>query len=241
MWIKESPENIGTKSSGRNVLNFLFNHDIFYVMDNHLAAAWCWLQKLDKDTSYNFFHIDQHEDLWCNAPVESYSYIKSNQYLTLDEFLSLEYVPCIKCKDKVFNYGNYILQTNKLYPHWFENCIFACVDQISLDSLNIIDNFDSKELPLRINDSLESKDPKISSNNKWIMNIDIDYFFDENKKQILDDEYIKRLCFELLKYISNIEVITISLSPEYCGGWDKSYRIAKIMTDIFGFEFELKI
>jgi len=241
MWIKESPENISAKSSGRDVLNFLFNHDIFYVMDNHLAAAWCWLQKLDKNTSYNFFHIDQHEDLWCNAPIESYSYIKSNQYITLDEFLSLKYVSCINCLEKVFNYGNYILQTNKLYPNWFENCIFACEDYITDINLNILDNLNHQELLPKINEFLDSKNTKKKSFNKWILNIDIDYFFDEKQNQIMDDEYIKQLCLKISTFINNIEIITISLSPEYCGGWDKSYRIANIMTDIFGFNFELQL
>lgn len=41
-------------------------------MDNHLAAAWCWMQECDADTRYNFMHIDRHNDLGTNTPFDIY-------------------------------------------------------------------------------------------------------------------------------------------------------------------------
>lgn len=55
------------------------------------------------------------------------------------------------------------------------------------------------------------------------------------------DDYIKQMCSNILEGIEDIEVITISLSPECCGGWDKSYRIAKLIAESFGLDFELEI
>ncbi|WP_370051354.1 hypothetical protein [Rhodohalobacter sp. SW132] len=31
-------------------------------MDNHLCAAWCWLQKIKKTKGINLFHVDRHYD-----------------------------------------------------------------------------------------------------------------------------------------------------------------------------------
>lgn len=45
MWIKEKPTHLF--ESGRTKANFLYNKDKVYVMDNHLCATWCWLQKVD--------------------------------------------------------------------------------------------------------------------------------------------------------------------------------------------------
>ena len=49
------PEDILNKNSGIDNLNFLLHYPKVYVMDNHLAAGWCWLQELDPEFSYCFF------------------------------------------------------------------------------------------------------------------------------------------------------------------------------------------
>jgi len=245
MWIKEPPLNIETKISGNNNLNFLYNHEKFYFMDNHLAAAWCWLQKLDVDSHYNFFHIDQHEDLWCNAPRASYEAIKGNPHLSIDEFLSMDFASYGGRKEKVFNYANYIIQTKFLYPNWFEECYFACPNSVRDKYLNIVYNPTCRELSTNISywvhdgkdeDSYVTEQARL---NKWILNIDVDYFFYENKYQLFTDDYIRQICSDILKGIDDIEVITIALSPECCGGWDKSYRIAKLMAESLGLDFKL--
>ena len=86
MWIKELPENLKQQKSEIANLNFVYKYKNIYIMDNHLAAGWAWLQELDIDKSYNFFHIDRHADLLNNAPIEKYLFIKDNPYLTLDEY-----------------------------------------------------------------------------------------------------------------------------------------------------------
>lgn len=63
MWLKETSGNIYDKESGTHSLNFLGQDRNIYVMDNHLAAGWCWLNSLNPNEQYNFFHVDQHQDL----------------------------------------------------------------------------------------------------------------------------------------------------------------------------------
>lgn len=83
MWIRNIPNDYMSKDSGVSNLNFLYKEDNIYIMDNHLAAGWCWLQELQPKTSYNFFHLDRHADLICNAPINSYEFLKDNPHITL--------------------------------------------------------------------------------------------------------------------------------------------------------------
>jgi hypothetical protein len=68
---------------------------------------------------------------------------------------------------------------------------------------------------------------------KWILNIDIDYFFSDNsdgvRYQIFTDEYITNIGLEISKCIDNIEVLTIALSPSFCNGIMNSKRVAKLL------------
>ena len=67
-WIYKNHE---LKTSGCYNMNFLFNNGKFYIMDNHLAAAWCWLQKIDTSKRYGLFHIDRHYDLLKVSSINS--------------------------------------------------------------------------------------------------------------------------------------------------------------------------
>lgn len=45
-------------------------------MDNHLAAAWCWVQKIDQSKRYGLFHINRHYDLGeFNLQMHTYNII----------------------------------------------------------------------------------------------------------------------------------------------------------------------
>ena len=73
-----------------------------------------------------------------------------------------------------------------------------------------------------------------NSNKKWIINIDIDFFFqDKNGEyfQFLTNDYVVEIAKEIKKAWDNIEVITVALSPELCGGWQHAERIGKLLCD----------
>lgn len=56
---------------------------------------------------------------------------------------------------------------------------------------------------------------------KWIVNLDIDYFFtgdEENTIQLFSDEFVMKICSELKSAWEHIEILTIALSPEMCEG-----------------------
>ena len=50
-------QNLITETKVENpvyTLNELYNHGKIYVMDNHMAASWCWSKKIDTDIKCNF-------------------------------------------------------------------------------------------------------------------------------------------------------------------------------------------
>lgn len=240
-WIKR-PIDIRNKKVGCYNVNLIYKQGNIYIMDNHLAAAYCWLNELNKKENLNFFHIDQHPDLWRNAPIESYERIKNHTSILLDEFISMSYQrnnELIQC----FNYGNYILQIQRLFPNWFKKCCFACPDIIDDKDLIIKYQYDNIQLLGRINDAVEGfSEFKEDKNNRWIINIDLDYFFYHNTLQMLSYEYIHFFCNELreaLEKSDKIAIVTIALSPECCGGWDNVIPVANYVAKELGLDFKL--
>lgn len=214
-------------------------------MDNHLAAGWCWLNELDKTKSYNLFHIDQHWDLWNKSPKSSYEFLLNRKMISLKEYVNLTYTDSDTDKKlKVFNYANYILTLHNLFPNWFEHSIFACDGyQQEMNDLKVFYNPYSYELPNKfgkwINNSPLNKDSE-KNNNQWLVNIDIDYFFRSDQYQMYTDAYIIDLCLEIKANLDRIAVVTIALSPEHCGSWKESLRVANIMAKVFDIDFDIQ-
>ncbi len=78
----------------------------------------------------------------------------------------------------------------------------------------------------------------------WILNIDIDYFFTEDSNgniyQFVSDAYIQEFLKNIDSCLDHIDVVTIAMSPNFCGGWENSYRILKLITKYFNLDFRLK-
>lgn len=241
MWIKERPEKLKEQESNIDKLNFLYKEDNIYVMDNHLAAGWSWLQELMPGESYNFFHIDRHADMLCNAPVNKYLFIKENPRLSLDEYTNLEFKNgCVDFVYKVFQWDNYIKQINYLFPNWFTRCYFATHDYVvdncseETKKMNICYRPEPFELYDNINYWL-----KQNSSSKWIFNFDLDYFFNDNGMQLFTDDYIRAMARNLKKGMEYVAVLTIALSPECCGSWDNAIRIMNIVAEELELELRL--
>lgn len=93
-------------------------------MDNHLSAAWCWLQSCDQNKKYNFMHIDRHYDMLECFYDEDLQPLRNNPHMSYYEFKQLK-----RSKDKgekypVFRWDNYIMAAYVLQPEWFHTNIF---------------------------------------------------------------------------------------------------------------------
>lgn len=232
-WIKEVPESIKEQESNIDNLNFVAKSGNIYFMDNHLAAGWCWLQELDANTSYNFFHIDRHNDLLMNADPKLYEFIKQEQNLSLEKYASLEF-EISNHTYKVFQWDNYILQIKNLFPDWFNECYFCTHDKFISDP-----NIDISYQP-DVFELYDNIDYWTKGELKWVLNLDLDFFFSGNGYfQLFTDDYIRKVAESIKKSLPNIAVLTVSLSSECCGGWDNSIRIANMIAEILEVDFRL--
>ena len=214
-------------------LKILKNSGKVYLMDNHMAAAWCWTQKIDFTKSYNLFHIDKHYDL-LNGNLECCVKSIKNQKFnfkesTIEEYINLKYsIPGIQREYQVFRFDNYMTILKELYPTIFRALKFATHKDGTIPT-----NWDFYE-PEIIDLPTSNIDYWINKeDSNWIINIDIDYFFTKNSNdeyfQFLTDEYILGFTRQLKKVWTKIEVLTIALSPSFCGGMENSSRIADLI------------
>lgn len=237
-------KNFKNSKSESSCLNILCQEKNVFVMDNHLAAAWCWLHILEGEKEYNFCHIDQHDDL-ANDNHELFRELYSNEKgILINDYTSLVakqapgviIPPC-----KIIRWDNYILHTKAIRPNWFTKEIYACHQLVSGERCSLTNEqeyeecFDIEEgfVPVAIHpqniicydlnrsleESLNNDDGRL-----WIINLDIDYFFN-NKSQMFSSEYINSVCDQINRVKEKIAVVTIALSPECCGGWDNSIKV----------------
>jgi hypothetical protein len=207
--------------------NVLIEKENVFIMDNHRLALWCWLQKIEKKSRYNILHIDAHPDLSESAlnkfqgdlwslPLKEYREIK-------DESIN----------EKLFRWDNYL----KVF---LKECSQNVGETFSATHLlgstkTLQTEIKSFELLKFMNQTFYEKN--YINDLKWIVNLDLDYFFSAapEKTQLFGDEYIGLLAKAINQGLENsmIKVLTISLSPECCGSWEKAEFILK------KFEYEL--
>lgn len=229
------------EESGCCNMNLLYNTDKFYIMDNHLAAAWCWAQKIDNSKRYGLFHIDRHYDLLNNLGDNC---LNNNRDILVSNDFNAYY--SIKDNDMpIMRFDNYIDTFNRLFPNLIQFIYFAThndgSDELGTSVANI-SNYKPEIWDLQSNIRYWIVD----SNNdidSWIVNIDIDYFFqniEEENHLFLTKRYIKSVCREIKQSLSKIDVVTIALSPEFCNGWGNSFQILRIICNELGINFSCK-
>jgi hypothetical protein len=203
--IKSTHMNIipfkGKNTSTHYNLNLLFNEGKTYLMDNHLAASWCWMQKLDPTKQYNLFHIDRHYDLlnsqtdWWIAELQRRNF--DFKTISINDLLAITYSSPDFPRDKfqLFRWDNYLTILNRIYPTIIGSATFAThKDGDAIEELDIHEE-EIYELPGNLS-------YWINERNRWIVNIDIDYFFtDKNGEyfQFLTDTYVRSIAEEIKK------------------------------------------
>ena len=249
MWIRNLPADYQNLRSGHDNLVFLWKTDKIYVMDNHLAAAWCWMQECGADTRYNFLHIDRHNDLGSNTPFDVYWHVKENQHLSLDEYTNLSWTnEGNLLQVKAFRWDNYITQCLYLFPKWFQDVAFSTRKPVgrrerekllgteihSLSATELLHFIDDK---INVDEDAKQLNESVGKPSlKWIINLDLDYFFesfDDGCFQILTDDYIIALAKRLRGVRNRIQVLTIALSPECCGNWQNALHALHVFMEAY--------
>ncbi|WDO12357.1 UPF0489 family protein [Flavobacterium sp. WW92] len=242
MWIKE-PNNPLQESSADN-LNFLYRFENVFIMDNHLAAGWSWLNTLDTDSTYKLLHVDRHYDLLDYPQVMQSEIIDKNiqiHSLELQEYLDLRRPIGNNQTAPIFRWDNYIGNLNILYPDLFAEKFF-CTHRMGNRLANFItEDFETYDLLANLNNLVDEENGEV----QWIVNVDLDFFFGDSyddRKIVLFSEVYIRDFFSLLRMFSDrVAVFTFCMSPECCGGWENAYCIIEIIKEIFHLDFELEL
>ncbi|AMP98677.1 hypothetical protein AY601_1764 [Pedobacter cryoconitis] len=208
-------------------LGFIYQSGKVYIMDNHSGAGWCWLHHLDSQQKYGFFHIDTHDDLVSN---EAPAYMRSlllNKEMTIDEYCSIPTDMKGSADVKpLFRFDNFIANLNHVFPAFFNTNIFSINEPRQKVPPGFkVNRFIEPEVLLDLFPAI------LKSEAQWIIDLDIDYFFQEKENndyvQFLDNDYIDELCEKICMAKDSIAVITIAMSQYFCGGWKNSKRVTE--------------
>jgi hypothetical protein len=230
----------GRLDSGVTDLNLLMNNENVYLMDNHLAASWCWMRHLDSSCRYNLFHIDRHYDFFdteLDTIVKTLDGLSFNfQAVNIEDLLQIMYNRSDNnIEVQAFIWNNYIDILLEYYPKLIKYAAFATHKEGTRHKIIDIE-YDAYELPLNLEYWIN-----IEQTRKWIINIDMDYFFtkdlNDNRFRFLSDGYISQIAENIKKVKNKTEVLTIALSPECCGGWSQSEAAAKVFIESLGLDF----
>lgn len=248
-WIKEMPKDYWEHTSFCYDDVMLWQEGKVYVMDNHKSAAWCWFQQCKDEEKYNFMHIDRHYDMGDYYKDEDLEPVRKNPKMAYDEMMSL------KRKDdeyKTLRWDNYIRYVYELRPDWFTTNLFITQKEGDIcDGWGRMEmNFSEKEelYLLAWLDQYLIEEPKNlydvvegSENFKWIVNIDLDYFFyhygDDVHVQLFSDDYIREVAKMLQNGMDRVQILTIAISPDCLAGdgmkrkWDNGFRVLEILAE----------
>lgn len=219
----------GLRDSPCYGISLFYKSNNFYVMDNHGGALWAWIQHLNTSQSYRLIHIDKHYDtldtnidIWMNSLPENLSELSIEEYFSIQ--CDIENV-----KYQTIRWDNYIPIFDKLYGENIRSYIFFThrkgnTKTKALDQ-NKVQEFQHNSLITNLERLIKEFE------GKTILNLDVDYFFLDNGNKYIQrysDNEINKF-FEIIQdcYIrtNKLEVITVALSPECCGGWNNSLRV----------------
>ncbi|MDD4990103.1 MAG: UPF0489 family protein [Candidatus Pacebacteria bacterium] len=208
-----------------------------YVMGNHRLALWCWLQ-IDNICSqdYELIHIDGHFDC-------SFSTLADDMYGmpgSIKKLKDIEYYRGLKYEDGIHKvlWDNFLSVAIKvgLFSHYY-----FFVNQQSIEDDTLFNNE-----WLGINKSQYDYCPDVraamdsicsllkSSSKKYILNIDLDYFYKEVEADyefLVPYKVIKSFFTGVKAKFDNVVLMTIALSPSFSwkedGGTTSALSIAK--------------
>ncbi len=213
MFIHQEPL-MGT--SGRETVNFLWNDPErrIYVMDNHLAALWCWLRELRPEHEYSLVHVDYH---WDDAPGFAGSFRSA---LSFKDFIAQRALGCSAAM-----YDNYIEPLQQLRPLAKSAILIAHQDPEPDRCLGFADD----EYRYQGIDGLQWLDHCEHFAGKVLVNLDLDFFFCENEC-VFTPDFIESTVARLASNFPHA-VWTIAWSPECCGGWRNAARVSDLVCE----------
>jgi len=215
-------------------------------MDNHRAALWCWLQDLGADEGVGLLHVDQHYDtLWdgMQAWLDSIGSQCINE-MSVHDYLNLTFAPPNCSPSPVFRWDNYLAIFLEKYPARIGPLIMAT--HYAGTPPKIKRSY-REPVPEEIPHNLESWMDRGTDGRRWVINVDLDYFFfsdgDDQRREMFSQAYIESLFGTIREaYEDNrIASLTICLTPGDLtgGGWTGAEALCARVCAILGLPFSL--
>lgn len=220
----------GRNSSLSSAINFLWRDDSLYIMDNHRAAAWCWLQHLGSNENSVLFHVDAHYDT-AGASGRLIKGQPKTAELSLTEYLSAS-IDDLGNKIAIYRWDNYISVFQHHHPNLIAKWYFATHEIGTKPSF--------KFSRIVAGDLLDAVAVLAMEKAPVVLNLDLDYFRSQEEDRFPPGarrEFFRRVAE--LRSTGRIAAITACLSPECCGGWSRSEELLQELTDALRVSFLL--
>jgi hypothetical protein len=235
----------GRGKSGDYHINFVCRYANTYLMDNHRAALWCWLQHLPEGEKCNLIHIDQHTDSLQLQSIVDEAFPEDLRMLTLENYLTRTCTYRGHCTVPAIRWDNFLSFFLMRYSNQIGKLVMA-THGIGDSPKYPHEDLAIEQLPSALPKLLANKYWSDGFEHEWIVDIDLDYFFctssDENAdKRFLSDEYVIDIFSQLAKANNegSIKAITIALSPSCCGGWENAECLCAEICSILKLPFQL--
>lgn len=178
-----------------------------YIMDNHRVALWCWYQEMNNENNLRLIHIDNHPDLSpLGVSCDCVKDINLDE-LKIDEYLNQSHN--LKNNHEHINEKIPILSNENFLTFFLEH------NKLGISRNNIFSNSNRLENS-KINENELLEFLKDTSNQKWIIDLDLDYFLNEGTHKVNFD-ISKKVLTSLKKWhdLKKISILTVAWSPEY--------------------------
>ena len=224
----------------------MWQQDAVYVMDNHRAALWCWLQKMEENKKYNLFHIDQHSDALIIRDEVRQAFPDDLRQLSLTDYLRRTCTYAGSCMVPAISADNFLSFFLERYPKNINRLLMATHGKGDHPDWHKQHSVPLHELPGNFVGLIQNSDWGDGCRYEWIVDVDLDYFFYADEKtgehyRLLADEYVEHLFSQIARAREGglIRVLTIALSPPWCGGWGNAETLCTQACAVLGIPFEL--
>ncbi len=229
----------GRNDSLATTQNFLWQSGNVYIMDNHRAAMWCWLQQVPSDERVILVHVDEHFDTLYSQIVVWLSHLPDLRDLSIDNYLELTY-PLGNQSIPLIRWDNYLSLFLERYPQQLTEAIFITHGVGDEPRFTPMRHILSKDVPSNL--AFHLKDHV-----RAIVNIDLDYFFCDNERDqrqvMFSEEYISAVFRVIRAHMDagRVACLTLCMTPDeaYTGGWAQAEKLCERVCEILGIDFAL--
>jgi hypothetical protein len=219
-WFVQKEKYLPSYSEYVNYWGQVANENL-YIMDNHRCALFHWL---NLKTSFHYLHIDAHYDAYSdqNSTEELALLLQPN--LSPESFLSLENE---RLQKKLIRWDNYLPIFYALKGELIKSSHFF-TQKIGIPPRPTGGGSMREYGPWELVTFLQSIKRTQMDETPWIINIDLDYFFQKQfPRPIFEQEFLHTF-FHSLRTLQNDGLcasITWAISPECCPSKDASINL----------------